>query len=145
MGMENQEEETNPTPDEEEQKSKYHVDMYDEEQWGALVKEEEGKWEELGIDLNMLTFSNWEHFHMQCRLQAIVNSLIDGLPDTEEGRKDVLNRNLKMIILESMEGIRENIEPQIKEAKLAMLQAKLAPKPRIQMPWERPGNDPRNN
>jgi hypothetical protein len=116
---------------EEEVGPRYTKDMYTQEQWDALIQEETQKWNDLKLSLNQMQFSGSELFIMQAQLKAITNAIIEG-DLTEEN----LNLHVSMIMLDSMQTIREAIEPQIREARLAALQQQLTPK--LQMPWEKP-------
>jgi len=91
---------------------------------------EEKAWQDLGINLNMINFSGEQIFELQAKLQAITNCMLDN--DLSEIN---LNIHLKEILYESMKGIREGIEPQVKEAQLAMLQRAIVPE--IKMPWNK--------
>ena len=112
---------------------KYTHDQYTLEQFEALIIEEEGKWSELGISLNNIQFSGTDLFGLQCKLQAITNCIVSGTLDEEN-----LNLHLKAIILESMEAIREGIEPAVRQARIDRLRQNIVP--RVQMPWEKPQN-----
>lgn len=110
---------------------------YTIEQMEALVDEETGKWTELGINLDQISWSGSEIFQLKCQLQALINCHVKEIRD-EEG----MQHEIKEVILNSMIEIRESIEPQVREAKLQMLQQRL--KPKLQMPWERPPGGNRN-
>jgi hypothetical protein len=114
------------------------------EEWKKKNEEEDAAWEELGVNLDQLNYSGSELFMMQCKLQALTNCMIEGDFSAEN-----LNWNLQSIIFESREHIREGIEPQIKELKLKMLQARLTEgvvppgvPPTIMAPWDKkPGGN----
>ena len=112
---------------------KYKHDEYTIEQFDALIQEEEEKWMQLGIGLNNMQFTGAELFALQCKLQAITNCIVSGTLDEEN-----LNLHLKAIILESMEAIREGIEPAVRQARIDRLRQNIVP--RVQMPWEKPQN-----
>lgn len=117
-------------PNEQQKKDKYTHDQFSLEQWDALILEEEEKWKELGVSLNSMQFQGSEIFALQCRLQAITNCIISGTLDEES-----LNLHLKCIIFESMEAIREGIEPQVRAARIQQLRKGIVPN--IVMPWEK--------
>ena len=118
---------------------KYKPDDYTLEQLDEMVDAEEKKWKGLGIGLDNMNFGGAELFYLQCKVQALTNCILEQRFD-----HDFLNRNLKAIIVESMETIRENIEPQINQMRiLAGVHAQGLPDDmkKIAMPWENPGGN----
>ena len=106
---------------------KYKVEDHTLKEWTRKVEEENARWRHLGINLDNLTYAGSEIFALQAKVQALINCMLLDTP-TEEA----LNMHLKMITFETMEKIRESIEPEIQKAKLtAGVQ-----QPRIVMPWE---------
>jgi len=97
---------------------KYKKSDFDVEGWDAKIKEEEGKWHILGVTLNQMTFTGTELFYMQCRLQALINCGFDG-----DFSEENMNLNLKLCVMTSMEAIRESLEPQLAQMKIAALKA----------------------
>lgn len=102
--------------------------------WENKITEEEARWRHLGISLDQMNYAGSEIFAMQAKLQALTNCAIEGNFSEEN-----LNLWLKTIVCTNMETIRENIEPQIAQAKL--MQG--VPRPQVVLPWMKPG-DPNN-
>lgn len=109
---------------------KYNKDDYTLKQWDRKIEEEEAAWNRLGISLNQMQYTGHDLFFVQCKLQSIINCIIEG--DLSE---ETMNKWLKLIVFETMEEIRSAIEPQIKEAKLAALRGDVHV-PEIIMPWD---------
>lgn len=108
--------------------ARYKKDDYTFKVWERKIEEEEARWRHLGINLNQLTYAGSEIFAMQCKLQALTNIILEGDMSEEN-----MNLHLKMIIMTNLENIRENIEPQIAQAKLMQ---GVHP-PQIVFPWMR--------
>lgn len=106
---------------------KYQVNDYTLKEWERKVEEEEARWRHLGINLDQLRYAGSELFALQAKVQALINIV---LQDTVT--EEAMNMNLKMIITETMETVREGIEPQIAKAKLT---AGVQPQQLI-LPWE---------
>ena len=94
------------------------------------ITEEEKKWTELEISLDMMKYQGSELFQMKAQLQALINCILKGTTEEID-----FNLELKEVVLTSLKGIRENIEPQVEQAKRAMLHAKLTEG--IKLPWTR--------
>src|SRR5688500_17892770 len=116
-------------PDEQQpEEQKYHKGDFTLKEWDRKIEEEEARWRHVGINLDELNYAGSEHFALQCKVQALINVILEG-DMTEEN----MNLNLKMLRLENMERIRSTVEPQIAQAKL--LQGVHPPVPNVILPW----------
>ena len=91
------------------------------------VDEEEQRWRELGMHLNMMKYTPEEIFMWKCMQQALVNCFVKGKNEEID-----LNIELKEVIVGTMKEIREAVEPQILEAKQVDV-----PRPNVILPWKK--------
>ena len=101
-------------------------------EWESKIDEEEARWRHIGIALDGLHMKGSEIFALQCKVQAMLNCLLE-----DDYSEENMNLNLKMIIFSSMEEIRNQLEPEITRMKL--LQGVHQPPqqlpPQVIMPW----------
>lgn len=123
--------------EEQQDEPRYHKNDYTLKGWEAKIDEEEARWRHLGINLNQMNYAGSEIFAMQAKLQALINVVLEG-----EVTQENMMLNLKMIILTTMEDIREKIEPQIARAKLMQGVEQAQPiAPEIIFPWMKKGGN----
>lgn len=121
--------------DEQPDEPRYHKDDYTLKGWEGKVAEEEARWRHLGIHLNMMKYTGEELFMTQCKLQALTNCALEG-----DFSEENMNINLKMIIVDSMQDIRERVEPQVRQARITQGVPQPIP-PEIIMPWLKKGGN----
>jgi len=117
-------------PPEKQVEGKYKKDDYTLKEWDRKIEEEDARWRHAGISLDQMNYAGSEHFALQCKVQALINIILEG-DMTEEN----MNLNLKMLRVENMERIREVVEPQIAQAKLMHG----VPNPSVILPWMQKG------